>query len=98
VVEFYINTGSGYVQQPLTASVGDTLVGNRLYTQTITAGAQVSPLRNDIQHYRSEDMYDVSTVYHTDMRRIVATGNDAADLASVDPGSHCGLISTGCVP
>lgn len=87
-VGFYINTGSGYVQQDLAPSPGDTLVRNRLYTQTITDGAQVSPLRNDIQHYRSENMYNVSTCYHTDIRRIVATGNDTADLAAVNPGSY----------
>lgn len=87
-VEFWINTGAGYVQQTLVASTGDTLVGNRLYTQTITPGAEITPLRNDLQNYRTEGMYDVSTVYHTDQRRIVATGNDAADLAAVNPGSY----------
>lgn len=87
-VEFWINKGSGYVQQSLTPSPGDTLVGNRLYTTTITPGAQVTPLRNDLQNYRTEGMYDVSTAYHTDIRRILATGNDAADLAAVSPGSY----------
>lgn len=88
-LEVWTNFGSGWVQRPLAAGPGDTLVGNRLYTETITPGLPAGgAYRTDVQNYRKAGMYDVATCFHADHRQVASTGNDANDLSSVSPRSY----------
>lgn len=91
-IEVYTNFGGGWTQQSLAAAPGDTLTGKRLYTETITPGLPPGgAYRTDIQNYRRREMYDLAVVYHADHRQHLSTGNDAADLAAVNPGSYPSL-------
>lgn len=88
-VEVWTNFGSGWTQRALAAAPGDTLVGKRLYTETITAGLPLGgAYRTDVQNYRKAGMYDVATCFHADHRQALASGDDATDIASVSPGSY----------
>lgn len=95
-IEVWSNFGSGWQQEELTASSGDTLVGNRLYTETITAGFSGASLyRSDVQNYRKEGMHATTTCYHADHRQVpmVAYSSEAASLVAgtfteLDPGSY----------
>lgn len=91
--EIWQNFGSGW-QPCVTNPVGGTVVttpagGKRLYTAMINDATSLGRLHTDAHNYRKVDQIPGTvTVYHTDHRRIVATGNDLADIAAVNPGSY----------
>lgn len=95
-VEVWTNFGSGWTQRPLTASAGDTLVGNRLYTETLTAGyVPGTYYASHLQNYRKAGMLDSTTCYHGDHRQVpmVSYSTEAAALTAgtftaLDPRSH----------
>lgn len=95
-IEVFTNFGSGWVQRPLAPSAGDALVGNRLYTETITAGHEAGGYyATHLQNYRKAEMYASSTCYHGDHRQVPLRNyaTEAASLlsgtfASLDPRSH----------
>lgn len=95
-VEIWTNFGSGWQQRPLVASAGDTLVGNRLYTETLTAGfVESSRWATHIQNYRKAGYAESTTVFHTDHRQVpmVDYASEAASLVggtftAVDPKSY----------
>lgn len=80
-VEIHTNMGSGWTQHDMVAAAGDTLDGQRLYTDTITAANAVGPSRTDMLNYRKVDMFETCTTYH-------AAHSQGASLAAVDPGSY----------
>lgn len=87
-VEVWTNFGAGWTQRTMIAAPGETLVGKRLYCQTITPAITSGPCRTDVQNYRKAAMFDVSTCYHADHRQAVSTGVDATDIAAVSPMSY----------
>ena len=90
-IEVWSNFGAGWVQRPLVASAGDTLVGNRLYTETITAGFEAgSNYAAHVQNYRKEDMFDSCTCYHGDQRQVPIT-NYSTEAAALVAGTFTAL-------
>lgn len=90
-IEVWTNFGTGWTQRDMTASTGDTLVGKRLYTETMTAGYSLTDLyASHVQNYRKAAMYNSATCYHADHRQ-VAISDYTAEAASLVAGTFTAL-------
>lgn len=89
-IELWTNFGSGWVQRSLAPSAGDTLVGKRLYTETITAGYTGLRYASHIQNYRKAGYAASIAAHHGDHRQVPIV-NYAAEASALVAGTFTAL-------